>query len=162
MLEPGGEQQEDQLEDGQGGQQVRRADLEGGEHCVRAEGGPGHDAGSREGGGEHPLHGQELTDQGPGAVEQAQFYHKGQAREDGPEGVHDHKEQSGSLLTRGVVGGDELVSVRKVQQVLGTGASKVQPTQTQITDFWRVSFENGPNSLKGVHPHGWLRLGESI
>ena len=46
MLEPGGEQQEDQLGDGQGGQQVGRADLEGGEHCVRAEGGPGHDAGS--------------------------------------------------------------------------------------------------------------------
>ena len=42
MLEPGGEQQEDQLGDGQGGQQVRRADLEGGEHCVRAEGGPEH------------------------------------------------------------------------------------------------------------------------
>ena len=61
MLEPGGEQQEDQLGVGQGGQQVGRADLEGGEHCVRAEGGPGHDAGSREGGGEHPLHGQELA-----------------------------------------------------------------------------------------------------
>ena len=78
MLEPGGEQQEDQLGDSQGGQQVRRADLEGGEHCVR-EGGPGHDAGSREGGGEHTLHGQELADQGPGAVKQAQFHHEGQA-----------------------------------------------------------------------------------
>ena len=41
-------------------------------------------------------------------------------------------------------------SVRKVQQVLGTGVRKVQPTcWTRITDFWRVSDENGPNSFKG-------------
>ena len=54
-------------------------------------------------------------------------------------------------------------SVRKVQQVLGTGVRKVQPTRTRITDFWRVSDENGPNSFKGGgHPRGWLRLWGSI
>jgi hypothetical protein len=39
-------------------------------------------------------------------------------------------------------------SVRKVQQVLGTGVRTVQPTRTRITDFWRVpnSFKGGPST----------------
>ena len=96
----------------------------------------------------YPLHGQELADQGPGSVEQTHVHYEGQAREEGLVGVHDHQEQSDNLLATGVVGGNELVSARKVQQVLGTSARKVQPNQTRITDFWRASDENGPNSFK--------------
>ena len=55
-----------------------------------------------------------------------------------------------------------MVSVRKVQQVLGTGARKVQPTQTQITDFWRVSFENGPNSFKGGPSTRMVKVGGKV
>ena len=100
------------------------------------------------------------AEQGTGVVEQAHYQHEGQAQEDGGGVVHDHQEVTDRIWGREVVCGEDLLSVRNAQQVLGQSVGNVQPIQTQITDFWRGSDVDGRNSSNGGPPMWMAKVGK--
>ena len=115
---------------------------------------------AQEGGGDHHARGEGQAEQGTGVDGQAHHQHEGQAREDGGGGVRDHLEETDRIWGDEVVCGEDLLSVRNVQQVLGQSVRNVQPTQTRMTDFWRGSDVDGRNSSNGGPSMGMAKVGK--